>query len=140
MFQPLPIPNPNPNQNSRTNANPHYHISLRQLQGHSATAAALQIREPQPDRAKLWERKRAGTHRTRVCGGVGWAGEATLSLCDPRACNIPIRQMHSSCPSCLFSPNRRGQCGPKSTFRALFITDSDPQTGLRTADCDSQRG
>lgn len=135
MFQPMPIPNPN--QNSRTNANPHYHISLRQLQGHSATAAALQIREPQPDRAKLWERKRAGTHRTRVWCGMGRGGN---SLCDPRACNIPIRQMHSSCPSCLFSPNRRGQCGPKSTFRALFITDSDTQTGLRTADCDSQRG
>lgn len=69
MFQPIPIPNPN--QNSRTNANPHYHISLRQLQGHSATAAALQIRAPQPDRAKLWERKRAGTHRTRVWVGMG---------------------------------------------------------------------
>lgn len=99
MFQPMPIPKPNPNQNSRTNANPHYHISLRQLQGHSATAAALQIREPQPDRAKLWERKRAGTHRTRVC--AGWDGQGRqLSLAVIRArATFPLGKCTAAAPA-----------------------------------------
>lgn len=57
----------------------------------------LQIREPQPDRAKLWERKRAGTHRTRVCGGMGRGG-SSLAVIRARA-TFPLGKCTAAAPA-----------------------------------------